>query len=84
MFIFYLGTFLVSSFPALVLFDSGTIQSFVLLSFSRSFNVALVVLEYPLRVSINDEHKVSATSVFCDFVLKIFWGAFSQLTWPLS
>lgn len=66
------GTFLVNSMHALVLFESGTSQSFVSLSFKRSFDVALGVLDFLLHIFITYRCKVSTTSVFFDCVLEIF------------
>ena len=67
-----IGTFLVNSLPALVLFDSGASRTFVSQSFSRGFDMILGELECPLRVSIANEHGISASSVFQDCVLEIF------------
>ena len=55
---------LANALPALVLFDSGASRSFVSRSFSREFATPLGELECPLRVSIADEHVVSAFSVY--------------------
>ncbi|XP_023761115.1 uncharacterized protein LOC111909549 [Lactuca sativa] len=66
------GKFLVNFVPALVLFDLGASQSFVLLSFSRSFSIPLEALSRPLRVSILDEHSVSASKIHRDYSLEIF------------
>lgn len=76
-FVFCLGTFLVNSLPALVLFNSGASWLFVLLSFSRSFDVIVRVLECPLWFSITNEHKVSSMSIFHDCVLDIYPGCIS-------
>lgn len=62
--VFLLGTFLVNYFPDLVLFDSGAIRSFVSQSFSRSFDMALIVLKCPLRASIANGHMVFASRIF--------------------
>lgn len=61
---FFFGTFLVNSFPSLMLFESCTTQLFVSWSFSRSFNVALRVLVFQMLISIADEHKVYVMYVF--------------------
>ena len=58
-----LGTFLVNSLPALVLFDTDASQYFVFQSFSRSFDMTLGELECSLRVSITNEHGISALSI---------------------
>ncbi|CAH1437172.1 unnamed protein product [Lactuca virosa] len=65
-------TFLVSSVPALVLFDSGTGRSFVSLAFSHHINVGRESLSRPLRVSIADERAVFSTDVIRGCVLEIF------------
>ena len=57
------GTFLVNSVPALVLFDSGVIRSFVSLAFSQHISIRREALSQPLRVSIADEQAVYATDV---------------------
>lgn len=56
----------------LVLFDLVASHLFVSQSFNGSFNLTLGELECLLRVSITDEHKVSASSVFYDCMLEIF------------
>ena len=56
-----------NSLPDLVLFDSGASRYF-----SRKFDISLGDLECPLRVSIANEHKVSTSSIFCDYTLEIF------------
>ena len=87
MFIPVLGTFLVNSLPALVLFDSGASQSFVSRSFSREFDFPVGELECP-RVSIADEHGVSAPSVYRGCVLEIFGVSFPidliPILWGMS
>ena len=57
-----LGTFLVNSLPALVLFDSGASMSFVSQSFSKEFSVSVGDLECPLCVSDEYEHGVFAST----------------------
>ena len=47
-----IGTFLVNSLHALVLFDSGASRSFVSQSFCREFDMTIGELECLLRVSI--------------------------------
>ena len=64
--------FLVNSLPALVLLDSGTSGSIVSQSFSRGFAMPLRELQCPLRVSIANEHGVSASSAYQGCVLEIF------------
>lgn len=49
------GTFLMNSVPALVLFHSGASWSFVSLAFSQHISVSREALSRPLRVSIADE-----------------------------
>ena len=66
------GTFLVSSVPALVLFDSGVSRSFVSLAFSQHISISREVLSRPLRVSIADERVVYATELIRGCVLEIF------------
>ncbi|CAH1418425.1 unnamed protein product [Lactuca virosa] len=66
------GTFLVNSLPALVLFDSGASRSFVSQTFSREFKVPVGELECPLRVSIANEHGVSASSIYRGCEMEIF------------
>ena len=58
------GTFLVNSVPALVLFDSGASRSFVSLAFSQHISVSREPLSRPLRVSIANDRVISATEVF--------------------
>ena len=53
-----LGMFLVESFPALVLFESGAIRPFVSRSFNREFDILIGELECPFLVSIANEHGV--------------------------
>ena len=79
MIIFLLGNFLVNSLPSLLLFDSGVIRSFVSQSFSTSFDNSLGELECQLRVSIANEHGVSASSVFQDCALEIF-----EVSYPID
>ena len=63
-----------NSLSALVLFDSGTIRSFVSRYFSRSFDMTLINLECPLRVSITEN---SGFCIKCLLGLSLgdFWGA---------
>lgn len=61
-----------NSLPALIIFDLGAIRSFLSQSFSRDFDMVIGELECSLRVSIANEHKVSSSSVFCDYTLEIF------------
>ena len=70
------GTFLVSSVPALVLFDSGTSRCFVSLAFSQHISISREALSRPLRVSIADERAVYATEVIRGCVLEIFGVVF--------
>ena len=57
----YVGTFLVNSVPALVLFDSGASRSFVSSAFSQHISVSREALSRPLRVSIAKERVIYAT-----------------------
>ena len=57
------GTFLVSSVPALVLFDSGASRSFVSVAFSQHISIHREALDRPLRVSIAYERAVYALDV---------------------
>ena len=66
------GTFLVNSVPALVLFDSGASQSFVSLAFSQHISVSPEALSRPLRVSIADERVIYATEVIRGYIFEIF------------
>ena len=66
------GTFLVNSVPALVLFDSGASRSFVSLAFSQHISVSREALTRPLRVSIADERVIYATEVLRGCVVEIF------------
>ena len=61
-----------SSVPALVLFDSGVIRSFVSITFSRHISIRHEALSRTFRVCIADEHAVFATDVFQGCVLEIF------------
>ena len=70
------GTFLVNSVPALVLFDSGASRSFVSLAFSQHIGVSRESLSRPLRVSIADEKVICATEVLRGCVLEIFGVGF--------
>ena len=74
--IIYVGTFLVNSVPALVLFDSGASRSFVSLAFSQHIGVSRESLSRPLRVSIADEKVICATEVLRGCVLEIFGVGF--------
>ena len=65
-----------NSFPDLVLFDSGASRSFVSQSFSSEFSVPVGELECPLRLSIANEHGVSASSVYRGCDLEIFGVSF--------
>ena len=60
----------------MVLFDSGASRSFVSQSFSREFSAPVGELECPLRVSIANEHGVSASSVYRGCDLEIFGVSF--------
>ena len=66
------GTFLVSYVPALVLFDSGAIWSFVSIAFSQHISIRREALDRPLRVFITDERAVYASDVHRGCVLEIF------------
>ena len=70
--VLYIGTFLVSYVPSLVLFDSGASRSFVSLSFSHHISARREALSRPLRVSIANDHAVFATDVFWGWVLENF------------
>ena len=72
MFMILLGTFLLNSLSALVPFDSGASRSFVSQSFSRGFDMTLGESGFQLRVSIVNEHRISASSVYQGCVLEIF------------
>ena len=76
MFVPMLGTFLVNSLPALVLFESGASRSFVSQSFCREFALLIEELECLLRVSITNEHRVSAISIYQSCILEIFGVSF--------
>ena len=56
--------FLVNSFPALVLIDSGSSQSLVSWSFNKDFVLPIEELEYLLRAFIANKHGVSASSIY--------------------
>lgn len=71
MILLLLGTFLVNFVRALVLFHSGASRSFVLSSFCRGFNIAREALSWPLRISIANDHAVSATDIYRCCVLRI-------------
>ena len=66
------GTFLVNSVPALVLFDSGASRSFVSLAFSQHISVSREALSRPLRVCIADKRVIYATEVLRGCVVEIF------------
>lgn len=67
-----LGTSLLRSLLALVLFDLGVSQSFVSSGFSRSFGIPLDALEHPMWIYVAFQERVPVTSVFLNFTLKIF------------
>lgn len=71
-FVILIGTFIVNSLPALMLFDLGTSQYFVSQSFRKYLFMALGVLKCPLRVSTANEHEVSVLSVFHTYTFEIF------------
>ena len=75
-FVSMLGTFLVNSLPTLVLFEFGASRSFVSWSFSREFELHVGKLECSLWVSIANEHKIYASSVYQGCVLEIFGVSF--------
>ena len=77
MFMFLLGTFLVNSFPGLVLFESGASRSFVSQTFSRDFDITPGELGCLLWVFIANEHGISTSSIYQGCVLE-FWGALSN------
>ena len=66
-----LGTFLVDSVPALVLFDTGASRSFVSHAFSHRLSSALKALGYELEVEIASDRKVTTYSVFRDCELEV-------------
>ena len=66
-----LGTFLVDSVPALVLFDTGASRSFVSHAFSHRLSSALKALGYELEVEIASDRKVTTYSVFGDCELEV-------------
>ena len=70
-FMLCVGTFLVNSVPALVLFDSGASRCFVSLAFSQHISISREALSRPLRVSIADERAVYATEVIQGCVLEV-------------
>lgn len=78
------GTFLVSSVPALVLFDSGASRSFVSLAFSQHISISREALIRPLRVSIADERAVYATELIRGCVLDIFGVEFPIHLVPIA
>ena len=59
-----LDTFLVNFLPTLVLFESRVSRLFVSRPFSGEFSLHLEELESLLRVSIANEHGVSASTVY--------------------
>ena len=75
--------FLVNSFPALVLFRLGASRSFFSQLFSKEFAMPLGDLDCPFRVSIVNEHRVSASSVYQGCVLVIFGVSFLIDTIPI-
>lgn len=62
---------------------SGTSRPFVSQSFDISFGISIGEFECLLRVSIANEHKVSASRVFCDYVLEIFRVPYSRYLIPI-
>ena len=66
------GTFLVNSVPALVLFDSGASRSFVSLAFSQYISIRREAMSRPLRVSIANERAIYSTDVIRGCILEIF------------
>lgn len=71
-FVFLIGTFVVNSLYALVLFDLGGSWYFISQTYSKDFDMTLGLLECPLRVSMSNKHNISDSSVFLDFTLEIF------------
>lgn len=67
-----LGTFLVNSLAALVLFDSGVSQSCVSSTISRIFDIPLDALEHPMRIPIAGKDKVPVSNIFHDCTLEFF------------
>ena len=59
-----LGTFLVNSMSALVMFDSGATQSFMSLTFSTRIGRDAKSLPYPLEVEVADDRTVIVRDVF--------------------
>ena len=82
--VLYIGTFLVSYVPCLVLFDSGASRCFVSLAFSQHISIRHEVLIRPLRVSIADEHAVFATDVIRGCVLHTFGVEFPIDLLPIA
>ena len=71
MYVPLLGTFLVNSLPALVLFDLGAIRSFVSCSFGREYDMPIRELECLLLVSTPNKHGIFVSSVYQGCVLEI-------------
>lgn len=79
-----IGTFLVSSVPALVLFDSGASRSFVSLEFSQHISIRREALSRPLGVSIAEERAVYAMDVIRGCILEIFGVEFQIDLVPIA
>lgn len=71
-----LGTFLVNYVSDLVLFGSGSIQSFVSRSFCWDFSIAREALDQPSRVVIADDRTILASIIYRNCVLEIFGVGF--------
>lgn len=58
------GMFLVNSMSEIFLIESGSIHSFVSLSFSRNFDISLGTLDCALEITIANDCIVSTSSIY--------------------
>lgn len=77
------GTFLVNSMPALVLFYSRASHSFVSLRLSKNFNHAIGNLDHPLRVEIVDDRMINALKFYRTCTLEISNASFLMNLIPI-
>lgn len=73
----HLGMFLVSGFPTLVLFYSGSNRSFVSLALIKKFSNALGTMEYPLEMEVVDDSSGIASRFHQGCVLNTFSERYS-------
>ena len=65
-----LGTFLVNSKPATVLFDTGATHSFIAKSFAEQHNISISSIKRPMIVS-SPGGKISTSSIYSKVSINI-------------